>query len=171
MLTVGRAPAGWTVAYAESLPVTGYRYEVCDGALSLSPPPPSWADRLAERLVKVFEAGLWPALAGAGIAFGPRTGVVADVLAFLSPPVAGRLFHRPASVAAVVRIGAVDPDPHLLRYARAGIAEFWRVDPDPVDRAAATVTVHRLAARPEGPVYLVERVRGLADLERDGVGA
>lgn len=140
----------WTYeAYARLPEAEGYRYEVIDGVLYMSPAPNTGHERLVisigARLFQALEAtGLGRVFASPDIAYGPSTlrpdvvvvleanrGVIAD----------SRLVGPPDLVVEIASpsTAAYDRDPVAGKrgaYARMGVPEYWIVDP-----AACTIEV------------------------------
>jgi Uma2 family endonuclease len=134
----------WTYEDYAALPqVEGFRYEVIDGVLYMSPAPSTGHERIVmtigARLVQALEdTGLGRVFASPNIAYGPSTlrpdavvvleanrGVVADAL-IVGPPDLVVEIASPSTA-------AYDREPVEGKrgaYARMGVPEYWLVDPE-----------------------------------------
>jgi len=133
-------PDGWTVDDLDELPDDGYRYELIDGALLVSPPPELPHQYLTGQLVVVLSAQLPAAYRAApapGLYFDPRNYRIPDVLVFGRERLAGgRLGPQDVLLAVeVVSPGSVRMDrvAKPAQYAAGGIPHLWRVELDPLE--------------------------------------
>lgn len=109
-------PEGWTVDDLGELPDDGYRYELIDGALLVSPPPELPHQYLTGRLVAVLLAQLpepYRAAPAPGLYFDARNYRIPDVVS-------------PGSV-------RMDRVAKPAQYASGGIPHLWRVELDPLE--------------------------------------
>jgi Uma2 family endonuclease len=132
-------PDGWTVDHLDALPESHHRYELTDGALSVSPSPSPLHQALAAHLVVRLES-LAPepyvVTQAVDIRFGSRLTRIPDVLvARGSRPV--RRWFSPAEVIVVIEIES--PGSHIedratkpALYAQYGIPHYWRIELDPL---------------------------------------
>lgn len=149
----------WTYEdYARLPEVEGFRYEIIDGVLYMTPAPNTGHERivmtLGARLVQALEdTGLGRVFASPDIAVGPAT-LRPDAVVVLEAnrgAIADRMIVGPPDL--VVEIAspstaAYDRDPVSGKrgaYARMGVPEYWIVDPE-----ARSVEVLAL----EGDVYI-----------------
>jgi Uma2 family endonuclease len=145
-------PGGWTVDDLDSLPRGEVRYELTDGALTVSPSPSSLHQALAMHLGVALDA-----LAPAGLAVTQAVEVrlarqtirIPDLLVVRSLEPTRHWFH-PDEVLLAVEIES--PGSHVedritkpALYAQFGIPHFWRVQLDPV-----RARVHELAGESYG---------------------
>ena len=175
---VGLTARPWTYADLEALAEDGYRYEIIEGTLHVSPPPGlPHAGVLAALVVALDQpardAGL-RVLPGAGVWVTDRTYLIPDLLVAradaVTTAVAGRPPARapagvlvPAGVALVVEIvspSSVTHDEVTKRsaYAAAGITHYWIIDPAAVGRMVA------LALTEAGAYAEIGRAEGEAAL-------
>ncbi len=127
---------GWTVEDLDLLPEDGLRYELVDGTLRVSPPPPTphniTSTELAARLLAVLEP-TWRVAAPGSVRLDARNRREPDVLVLRRP--AGSLQHTPpADVLLAVEVMSPSSitDDRLVKpaqYARAGIPHYWRIEP------------------------------------------
>jgi Uma2 family endonuclease len=139
-------PGGWTVDLLDTWPESHVRYELTDGALTVSPSPSSLhqvvAMFLGTRLDAVAPDGLAVTQA-VEIRFGPQLTRIPDLLVVRSVE-PERHWFAPAEVLLAVEIES--PGSHVedrvtkpALYARHGIPHYWRVELQPI-----RVRVHRL---------------------------
>ncbi len=141
--------APWTFQDLQNLP-EGYRYEILDGSLLVSPPPHfdhcDATDDLADLLKRHAPAHL--RVSGVGFGLGIRGGetyLVPDIVVFRRSAAGSRRdMLLPPDVLLVVEVLSPsnrDNDLVLKRhkYAAAGIPHYWLVD-----QAARSMTVLRL---------------------------
>lgn len=140
-LRVWPAPATWTYEDYAQLPDDGYRYEVFEGDLLMSPAPTTDHQDAVIRLSTLLF--LWVKATGAGrvltapcdVVFAPAVVVQPDILF-----VAADRTHLigPQNIAGapdlvVEIVSPSDPDYDRVRkhelYARHGVREYWIVDP------------------------------------------
>lgn len=145
---ITRPPGGWTVEDLDSWPETHARYELTDGALTMSPSPSSLHQAIALRLGYRLDA-LAPAdlavTQAVEIRFARQLTRIPDVLVVRSTE-PGRHWFAPAEVLLSVEIES--PGSHVedrvtkpAIYARHGIPAYWRIELDPI-----RARVHRLGA-------------------------
>lgn len=139
-------PGGWTTADLDQLPETNQRYELTDGALTVSPSPSNLHQWLAHNLGSALAAripeGYTVALA-VEIRFGPQLTRIPDVLIVRSDEPA-RHWFSPAELVAVAEVESrgshvEDRNTKPALYAQYGIPHYWRVEQDPL-----RVTTYRL---------------------------
>ncbi|MGH8964605.1 MAG: Uma2 family endonuclease [Actinomycetes bacterium] len=141
-------PDGWTVDDLDSWPETHLRYELTDGALSVSPSPSSLHQAVAIRLGSRLDELAPPQLAvtqAVEIRFARQLTRIPDLLVVRSDEPA-RHWFAPAEVLLAVEIES--PGSHTedrvtkpALYARYGIPHFWRVELEPL-----RVRLHHLGA-------------------------
>src|SRR6266542_3289065 len=109
-ISVPRHPGPWTIDDLYAIPDDGYRYEIADGSLLVSPPPPIPHLKVNERRRRVLAQQAPPEFrvlaVGGGIEMGRRTtSYIPDVMVvpdeFMNRE--GRLFY-PADVLLVVEV-------------------------------------------------------------------
>jgi Uma2 family endonuclease len=155
-------PGGWTVDDLDELPVSNYRYELTDGALSVAPSPSNLHQMLAIRLGAALDAILPEPFAMAGavdIRFARQLTRIPDLMVVRSED-PGRHWFAPAEVAVAIEIES--PGNHVedrttkpAIYAQFGIPHYWRIEPSPLrvttyrqgrgDAYAPTTTGDRIA--------------------------
>lgn len=133
-------PDGWTVDDLDDLPDDGYRYELIDGALLVSPPPELPHQYLTGQLVVLLSAQLPAAYRAApapGLYFDTRNYRIPDVVVFRRERLAGgRLGPDDVLLAVeVVSPGSVRMDrvAKPAQYAAGGIPYLWRVELTPLE--------------------------------------
>jgi Uma2 family endonuclease len=129
---------GWTVDDLDALPESHHRYELTDGALTVSPSPSSLHQAVAMRLGGRLEAAAPEPLAvtqAVEIRFGRQLTRVPDVLVVRSDQ-PGRHWFAPSEVLVAVEIES--PGSHLedratkpALYAHFGIPHYWRIELEP----------------------------------------
>lgn len=134
------APAGgWTTEDLDQLPETNQRYELTDGALTVSPSPSSLHQAIAARLVVQLGDSAPSNLAVTGaveIRFTPQLTRIPDVLVVRSEE-PGRHWFAPAEV--VVAIEVESRGSHIedratkpALYAQFDIPHYWRIEQSPL---------------------------------------
>ena len=127
---------GWTVDDLDLLPEDGLRYELVDGTLRVSPPPPTPHNLTATELtVRLFAAvgPDWRVAAPGSVLLDERNRREPDVIVLRRE--AARLEHTPARhvllAVEVMSPGSVTDDRLVkpVQYARAGIPHYWRIEP------------------------------------------
>jgi Uma2 family endonuclease len=147
-------PGGWTVDHIDALPESHHRYELTDGALSVSPSPSSLHQAVAARLLVRLES-LAPepliVTQAVEIRFGRRLTRIPDLLVVRTGE-PRRHWFPPAEV--IVAIEIESPCSHVedrttkpALYAQYGIPHYWRIELDP-----ARVTTYQTGA---GDRYLL----------------
>ncbi|MEV0273894.1 Uma2 family endonuclease [Hamadaea sp. NPDC050747] len=173
MLTLDLTPAEWTVEDIEKLPHDGNRYELHEGSLVIMSPAIIWHNRIAHRIVALFDRAERIATHEVGIKFGDRSTRIADVAVFAGEPDERRAHHPPSAIAIAVEIVSPESEERDVgskpaKYARAGIAEYWLVRfPGDDDVRDADITRFVLA---DGAYRAVEQCR-LSELEKTGLPA
>jgi Uma2 family endonuclease len=130
---------GWTVEHLDALPESHYRYELTDGALTVSPSLSGLHQAVTGRLCALLD-GLAPepfaATWAMEIRFGRQLTRIPDVLVVRTGKPCQHWF-APAEVVLAVEIES--PGSHVedratrpALYAQYGIPYFWRVELDPV---------------------------------------
>jgi Uma2 family endonuclease len=141
-------PDGWTVDDLDSWPESHRRYELTDGAITVSPSPSNLhqivSGRLFGRLEDFAPAGLI-ATQAVEIRFARQLTRIPDVLVVRSDD-PHRNWFGPAEVLLAVEIES--PGSHVedrvtkpAIYARHGIPNHWRIELDPI-----RVRLHRLGS-------------------------
>ncbi|MGH8933104.1 MAG: Uma2 family endonuclease [Egibacteraceae bacterium] len=132
-------PGGWTTTDLDELPVSNYRYELTDGALTVTPSPSSLHQVLALRLGSAL-VDLAPepyAVTGAvEIRFTRQLTRIPDLLVFRAEDPT-RHWFSPAEVIVAVEIES--PGSHIedrvtkpALYAQFGIPQYWRIELSPL---------------------------------------
>lgn len=129
---------GWTVDDLDAYPESHHRYELTDGALTVSPSPSSLHQAVAMHLgVRLDDIAPEPLAVtqGVEIRFGRQLTRIPDVLVVRSDQ-PGRHWFAPSEVLVAVEIES--PGSHLedratkpTLYAHYGIPHYWRVEVDP----------------------------------------
>jgi Uma2 family endonuclease len=156
------APAGlWTEPDLHLFPQDGHRYEIVDGSLHVTPPPPGPHESVVRALVTTLRgaapAGWW-VCARLGIEMGASK-LIPD-LTVLRPHSSGAVWSDPTDVALVVEVetAASSRYDRLLKptlYADAGIPRYWRIEPDPI---APVLHLYRLET--DGGYALQRTIQG-----------
>jgi Uma2 family endonuclease len=146
-------PGGWTTDDLDELPVSNYRYELTDGALSVAPAPSNLHQTLAALLAAALEAILPDPFVMAGaveIRFSRQLTRIPDLMVVRSEEPA-RHWFAPAEVTVAIEIES--PGNHVedritrpALYAQFGIPYYWRIEPSPL-----RVTTYR---RGQGDAYV-----------------
>ncbi len=132
-------PAPYTANDLLELGDGRHRFEVWEGALIVSPPPPATHQRCGARLRTVLDAvapGGAVALTAVGVRMdGDATGFVPDVVSFQMPNTGAELVS-PVDMFVAVEItvaGTVQRDRVMkpAAYAAAGIPHYWRIELEP----------------------------------------
>lgn len=144
MLTM--PPGGWTIDDLDRLPETHLRYELTDGALTVSPSPSSLHQAIAGILMTRLDQLAPSAYAVTGaveIRFTRRLTRIPDVLIVRTND-PRRHWFAPDEV--VVAVEVESPGSHIedrttkpALYAQYGIPHYWRIEPEPL-----RVTTYRL---------------------------
>ena len=129
---------GWTVDDLDALPESHHRYELTDGALTVSPSPSSLHQAVVARLYGRLEAVAPEPLVvtqAVEIRFGRQLTRIPDVLVVRSDN-PGRHWFAPSEVLVAIEIES--PGSHLedratkpALYARYGIPHYWRIELEP----------------------------------------
>lgn len=132
-------PGGWTVDDLDSWPESNVRYELTDGALSVSPSPSSLHQAVSGQLYARLDAVAPHDVAvtqAVEIRFARQLTRIPDLLVVRSEQ-PERHWFAPAEVLLAVEIES--PGSHIedqvtkpAIYARYGIPTFWRVELNPV---------------------------------------
>jgi Uma2 family endonuclease len=141
-------PGGWTVDDLDSWPESNVRYELTDGALTVSPSPTSLHQAVSGRLYARLDELAPPDIAvtqAVEIRFARQLTRIPDVLVVRSDEPA-RHWFGPSEVLLAVEIES--PGSHVedrvtkpALYARHGVPHFWRIELEPI-----RIRVHRLGA-------------------------
>ncbi len=149
----GPKQGDWTYSHYAALPDDGQRYEIVDGVLySMAPAPSLWHQKVAFRIARflatyVEDAGLGEVfMAPTDVELAPKVVVQPDVLVLLKEgkytTTPARVQGTPNLVVEVASPGTAGFDRRIKQdgYARAGVPEYWIVDPN-----AHTVEILSLA--------------------------
>jgi len=130
---------GWTVADLDRWPESLVRYELTDGALTVSPSPSSLHQAVSGRLFARLDTACPDDLAvtqAVEIRFGPTLTRIPDLLVVRSTE-PGRHWFSPEEVLLAVEIES--PGSHVEDrivtpsiYSAHGIPAFWRIELDPI---------------------------------------
>lgn len=149
-------PGGWSVDDLDSLPEDGFRRELIDGVLHVSPTPTRTHQKVALYLGYELDAICPPeydVTQSVEIRITPQNSLVPDVLVTTAEAAARNPSkYHPHEVVLAIEIvspGSRATDratkPHL--YARAGIPYYWRIELEP------TVEIHTYWLEPVERVY------------------
>ena len=172
MISLHAPPDGWTV---DDLPDReGYRYELVDGALLVSPAPTPRHSGAAARLQRLLWSAIgpgWDVLAGAGVSFDQRNYREPDVAIVRSAALAGESI-APVDVLLAVEVMspssvANDRVTKPAQYAAAGIPYFWRLEQGPplLVQHVLAQGVYREVGRSGGRVDVTEPVALTIDVD------
>ncbi len=132
-------PGGWTVDDLDRWPESNVRYELTDGALTVSPSPTSLHQALAAKLCVRLENDAPPPLAATQaveIRFARKTTRIPDVLVVESEEPERHWFAGPEVLLAVeIESPGSHVDDRITKpglYARYGVPHFWRIELDPI---------------------------------------
>ena len=141
-------PGGWTVDHLDALPESHHRYELTDGALTVSPSPSSLHQAVAMRLGALLDdlaPEPYAVTQAVDIRFARQLTRIPDVLVVRSEE-PSRHWFAPSEVILAVEIES--PGSHIedratkpALYAQYGIPHFWRVE-----LAPARVNAYRIGA-------------------------
>jgi Uma2 family endonuclease len=158
-----------------SLP-EGYRYELHEGSLVITPPSNFWHKAMARRLLVMLRAAGLEVLTDPGIRGDrprdsrlPDLGVVAklptEVADFSNLP--GSAFHMVIEIVSENSANGEYTD-KARWYAARGIPEYWIADRTPErSHDDAMVYMHRLTLSGDEPGYVRERSARLSELEAE----
>jgi Uma2 family endonuclease len=146
----------WTYSHYAALPNDGHRYEILDGVLYMAPAPISWHQLIAMSIS--FQLYTYITMKDLGnvmaapldVELSPQSVVQPDLAVLLhgnpAELIATRIKGTPDLVVEILSPSTVEVDRQLKyqKYARAGVKEYWIVDPN-----ARTIEVFVL----EGHVY------------------
>lgn len=137
MTTLPLRPDGWTVDDLDLIPDDWpYRYELVDGSLLVSPPPPNAHNLAANQLAHLLHAVLdrqWVSLTPGAVEFGHRDWRQPDLLV-MARAALSKKYSAPGDALLAVEVmspSSVGTD-RLVKprqYAAAGIENFWRLKP------------------------------------------
>ena len=130
---------GYTTDDLDAMPVNNFRFELTDGALSVSPSPSSLHQHLCAALMMRLADVAPPTLAvtqAVEIRFARQLTRIPDVLVIGSQD-PGRHWFAPAEVLLAVEVESPgnhveDRTPKPALYAQFGIPYYWRIEPDPL---------------------------------------
>ncbi|MDQ4117936.1 MAG: Uma2 family endonuclease [Actinomycetota bacterium] len=130
---------GWTVEHLDRWPESHVRYELTDGALTVSRSPSSLHQAVSGRLIARLDDLAPSGLAATGaveIRFGPQLTRIPDLLVVRSGD-PGRQWFAPSEVVLAVEIES--PGSHIedrvvkpAIYAAHGIRSYWRIELGPI---------------------------------------
>jgi Uma2 family endonuclease len=131
-------PGGWTVEDLDAMPVSNYRHELTDGALSVSPSPSNLHQTFAHHLMTVLERLAPEPLVvayGVEIRFNRQLTRIPDLMVVHSDS-PGRHWFPPAEVLLAIEVES--PGSHVedratkpMLYAQHGIPHYWRFELEP----------------------------------------
>jgi Uma2 family endonuclease len=153
--------------------VEGVRIELEEGSLVvMAAAQMMWHSMTAQRIANWFGDRGAVAVREVGVVVGPRSVPAPDVTVFRGPVTDLRRSQFPAAdvrcVVEVVSPESVDRDRVIkpVKYAAAGIPEFWLVEEHPEVATDAVIQQHRLTRTASGGVYLATRTITLSELEK-----
>ncbi len=145
-------PGGWTTDDLDRMPVSNTRYELTDGALTVSPSPSNLHQMLLIKLGARMDAEVpepYTVTGDVEIRFARQLTRIPDLMVVQTEQ-PSRHWFAPAEVLVAVEIES--PGNHIedrttkpAIYARFGIPQYWRIEPEPL-----RVTTYRLG---EGDTY------------------
>jgi len=151
-------PGGWTTNDLDRMPVSNTRYELTDGALTATPSPSNLHQMLLIKLGARMDAEVpepYTVTGDVEIRFARQLTRIPDLMVVQTQQ-PGRHWFAPAEVLVAVEIES--PGNHIedrttkpAIYARFGIPQYWRIEPEPL-----RVTTYRLG---EGDAYPRDRNR------------
>jgi len=127
----------WTIDDLDGLPDDGYRYEIFDGSLLVTPPPPKPHLRETYRLRRLLERQAPDqviVIEGAGVFPNGTNYYIPDLVVALAERLEGegRGFAPSEVLLAIEVVSPSNPGNDLVlkrhAYAAAGIREYWIVD-------------------------------------------
>lgn len=138
----------WTVDDLDGLPDDGLHYELVDGSLLVSPPPPNRHNVAANELAFLLHAVLnssWQILTPGSIQFDTRNVREPDLLVVRREGLRAA-FARPEDVLLAVEVmspSSITNDrlAKPAQYAAAGIPHYWRLERE----ATPVLITHQLA--------------------------
>jgi Uma2 family endonuclease len=137
MTTLPFRPDGWTVEDLELLPDDPpFRYELVDGTLLVSPPPPNAHNLFANELSHLLHGALtpdWLVLAPGAVEFDVRNWRSPDLFVVRREALR-RKWAQPGEALLALEVmspSSVSTDrvTKPAQYATAGIPHFWRFEP------------------------------------------
>ena len=148
MTTLPFRPDGWTVDDLELLPDDPpFRYELVDGTLVVSPPPPNAHNLFANELGYLLHSAVsrdWRVLAPGAVEFDVRNWRSPDLLVVRREALQ-RKYAAPGEALLALEVMSpssisTDRIAKPAQYASAGIPHFWRYEP-----TAQVLVTHELA--------------------------
>ncbi|MGH3319755.1 MAG: Uma2 family endonuclease [Streptosporangiaceae bacterium] len=138
-------PDGWSTADLDELPESNQRYELTDGAITVSPSPSNLHQWVAHNLGHVLAGQLPDAYTVAfavEVRFAPQLTRIPDVLVVRSDD-PGRHWFSPAEIVVAAEVESrgshvEDRTTKPALYAQYGIPHYWRIEQEPL-----RVTVYR----------------------------
>lgn len=126
---------GWTIEDLVALPEDGLRYELVDGSVHVSPPPPNLHNLAANQLAFLLRAVLddsWRIVTPGAILFDNRNYREPDLLVVTREGVRPS-YARPQDLLLVMEVmspSSVSTDrlTKPAQYATAGIPHYWRLE-------------------------------------------
>ena len=171
-ITINPPPGPWTVDDLERIPDGGFRIEIHEGNLVLMSPATMWHADVARRIANALLAAGRVASNEVGVKKSDRSTRIADVAVFKERPENRKMaFWHPDDLALVVEVvseSSKDDDRFIKPrwYARAGIAEYWRVEEAADDQDEAIIITYKLTSTADGEQqYLQTGATTLAMLE------
>ncbi|HYD09139.1 MAG TPA: Uma2 family endonuclease [Acidimicrobiales bacterium] len=133
---ISLAGSEYTVADLELIDDERNRYELCDGALVVTPAPGDLHQRILRKLVVALDGRFEPEdelLPGVGIHFTDTWYRIPDLVVMPTALVgADRTAVPPSLVIEIVSpsTNTIDREHKRVEYARFGVPEYWLVDPE-----------------------------------------
>jgi len=136
MTTLPLDSDGWTIADLERLPDDELRYELVDGALLVTPPPPNAHNLVANELGYLLRGVLsreWAVVAPGALELDIHNWRAPDLLVMRREAVQ-RTYARPEEALLAVEVmspSSVSTDRLVkpAQFAAAGIPHYWRIEP------------------------------------------
>lgn len=163
-----KIPLSITVDDLESLP-DDFRYELHEGILHVMPPPIAWHSDVILRIAVHLRTIGMVAYQEIGVKFSEDDERQPDVAVFRKPPDKNQRLFPPSDFLILIEVvskSTQGQDRILkpLRYADAGIPQYWRVERDPDDDDDAFVHRYKLSAQEKK--YVATDVVRLSELEK-----
>jgi Uma2 family endonuclease len=162
----------WTAEYLEELP-DDFRYEVHEGNLvMMAAAMPPWHADTSARIRNLLVRQGRKAYQEQGITLGPGDIRTSDVAEFRDEPDDEAAYHPASAFLLVVEVVSKssrreDREIKPLRYAEAGIPEYWRVEQERGSREAIVFQYRLVDTEDKLGVYRETRVVALGTLEAE----
>ncbi|OKH81765.1 hypothetical protein EB75_14730 [Mycobacterium sp. ST-F2] len=130
-------PDYWSEADLGDLPADGHRYEIVDGSLLVTPPPLDSHQAISGNLYFILRTAApagWRVLYEVGVRV-PGGNFIPDLVVLKPDSARGVEWRESSDVALVIEIASrstelVDRSLKVIKYAEAGIPNYWRIEGD-----------------------------------------